>query len=205
MEFTCKQFVMRWCSDNIETYQRLGFWLGGRDIVTEGLWQWHSDNKRINYTAWGNGQPDNNVNKNYLGLSSLHNFKWNNYDHLVSLEFICQKKYEILLSLKNPTVHIRTNKCYNIRKSRLTLILPDDINPGSASTNGTSLAFNNAAHWIHMGREQKQIAVEIPNISPDNKLKVTLWDFDVKIYINLRLSSRQRKNPNKKQNLLFRI
>ncbi|KAJ8315183.1 hypothetical protein KUTeg_007333 [Tegillarca granosa] len=75
-------------------YQGQAFWLGGRDNEIEGLWQWDSDNKEINFTAWGNGQPDNYGNEDYLCLALLSNFKWNDCPRLGYFDFICQMKYE---------------------------------------------------------------------------------------------------------------
>ena len=35
------------------------YWLGGRDDVVEGTWQWSSSDNIITYKPWWTGQPDN--------------------------------------------------------------------------------------------------------------------------------------------------
>ena len=38
------------------------FWIGGHDIVDEGVWIWNSTGEEINMDRfWRNGQPDNYI------------------------------------------------------------------------------------------------------------------------------------------------
>ena len=70
------------------------YWLGGRDDIIEGTWQWASTDRVFTYTAWGPGNPSNSGgNEDCL---HLHDFppdgiKWNDNVCQVGMKFICEK------------------------------------------------------------------------------------------------------------------
>ncbi len=52
-----------------------GFWLGATDEVKEGNWKW-IDGSELEYTNWGDGQPNNKGGQEHYLLYWLHGEKW---------------------------------------------------------------------------------------------------------------------------------
>ncbi|XP_052068914.1 perlucin-like [Mytilus californianus] len=73
------------------------YWLGGRDDIIEGTWQWASSDRVFTYTAWGPSNPSNSGgNEDCL---HLHDFgsdgiKWNDILCQRAMKFICEKQLD---------------------------------------------------------------------------------------------------------------
>ncbi|CAG2192780.1 unnamed protein product [Mytilus edulis] len=78
------------------------YWLGGRDDIIEGTWQWASTDRVFTYTAWGPGNPSNTGgNEDCLHLHDFppEGIKWNDNACQVGMKFICEKPKSIYLGL----------------------------------------------------------------------------------------------------------
>ncbi|VDH92205.1 C-type lectin superfamily 17 member A [Mytilus galloprovincialis] len=72
-----------------------GYWLGGNDSVTEGVWEWTSTDEVFDYTNFGPGEPnDSNGGEDCLMTVSALNGKWNDGICSTSLLFICERMKE---------------------------------------------------------------------------------------------------------------
>ncbi|XP_046547951.1 perlucin-like isoform X2 [Haliotis rubra] len=68
------------------------YWLGASDLNIEGIWLWEGQ-RRMNYTNWSPGQPDNaGGNENCLEIR-LNFGNWNDYQCQKPLNFICEKEH----------------------------------------------------------------------------------------------------------------
>ncbi|XP_063419943.1 perlucin-like isoform X1 [Mytilus trossulus] len=70
------------------------YWIGGRDDVIEGTWQWASSNIVFNFTAWASGKPNNyHGHEDCLQMDYDHNWEWNDQPCLETEYFVCELKY----------------------------------------------------------------------------------------------------------------
>ncbi|XP_062592343.1 galactose-specific lectin nattectin-like [Saccostrea cucullata] len=68
------------------------FWLGGSDIIMEGVWKWMDSNKRFYYSAWPRGQPDNYRGREHcLHFFGGYHYVWNDTECNRRSNFICEK------------------------------------------------------------------------------------------------------------------
>ena len=75
-----------------------GYWIGGSDRVTEGVWQW-SSGEEFSYTNWQEGQPDNYNEEDYMIFMSTWEGKWNDVSEAntdimnnnVKIGFVCER------------------------------------------------------------------------------------------------------------------
>merc|ERR1711963_43955 len=65
-------------------------WLGGHDLVTEGVWTWAFSGSPVTFAPWGPGQPNDHGDENCM---VLHDEDWTlNDGHCNShTHFVCQK------------------------------------------------------------------------------------------------------------------
>ncbi|XP_046363217.1 C-type lectin mannose-binding isoform-like isoform X1 [Haliotis rufescens] len=69
-----------------------GVWLGGNDIMSEGLWVWDKSETSIQYFDWGSGQPDDSGSKqNCMSLWKHFAFKWADHYCTDKLAFLCEQ------------------------------------------------------------------------------------------------------------------
>lgn len=52
------------------------FWLGGRDVASEGNWAWITG-EAWTYSNWNAGEPNGGTGENYLALDARGTWKWN--------------------------------------------------------------------------------------------------------------------------------
>jgi hypothetical protein len=72
-----------------EIAAELPLWLGASDEKMDGVWQW-IDGKRMTFTAWDSGQPNNGPKENYLMI--LRNGLWHDTfeGEPLAMGFICE-------------------------------------------------------------------------------------------------------------------
>ena len=68
------------------------FWIGANDIVIENDWVWESDNSKLLFKHWHDGQP-NNLNNQDCGELWYHNsiYKWSDRKCQNRYLYICEK------------------------------------------------------------------------------------------------------------------
>ncbi|BFZ08882.1 hypothetical protein BsWGS_11921 [Bradybaena similaris] len=68
-------------------------WLGGCDLIAEGVWEWASSRTAFNFTNWASGEPNNKNNgiEDCLCMSPEHELKWNNANCNYHCSYICAK------------------------------------------------------------------------------------------------------------------
>nr|CBK19534.1 perlucin B protein precursor [Haliotis laevigata] len=73
--------------------EAFNYWLGASDLNMEGRWLWEGQ-RRMNYTNWNPGQPDNAGGiEHCLELRrDLGNYLWNDYQCQKPSHFICEKE-----------------------------------------------------------------------------------------------------------------
>ena len=70
------------------------YWIGGRDDVIEGTWQWSSTDSVFTYNDWFPGEPSNSYNaEDCLELNARFHWKWNDSNCTIAQPFICEKRY----------------------------------------------------------------------------------------------------------------
>ncbi|XP_076080309.1 perlucin-like [Mytilus galloprovincialis] len=69
-----------------------GFWLGGRDDIVEGKWQWSFTKTFFVYTDWAPLEPANGLFGNCLQMWSAHNWQWDDTDCLAEMRYVCESK-----------------------------------------------------------------------------------------------------------------
>ncbi|XP_071140283.1 hepatic lectin-like [Mytilus edulis] len=68
------------------------FWLGGRDDLEEGKWQWSSTKSYFMYTDWAPHEPRGGVSGNCLQMWSASNWQWDDYACSTEIKYICESK-----------------------------------------------------------------------------------------------------------------
>lgn len=89
--------------------------MGAEDQLKEGEWRWVSDQSKVQYSGWSNGEPNNYGGNEDCVLFYLPcNFNWNDGRcHFLS-GYICEKqnvriiKAFFLFDMSNPTEDIWT-------------------------------------------------------------------------------------------------
>ena len=72
----------------------VGYWLGGKDDITEGKWYWENSKKPFNYTDWYPGEPnDQGNNEDCLHLFFSRNEHWNDSLCGSKQHFICEARF----------------------------------------------------------------------------------------------------------------
>ncbi|CAG2233707.1 unnamed protein product [Mytilus edulis] len=69
-----------------------GFWLGGRDDIVDGKWQWSFTKTFFVYTDWAPLEPANGLFGNCLQMWSAHNWQWDDTDCLAEMRYVCESK-----------------------------------------------------------------------------------------------------------------
>ncbi|XP_071142115.1 C-type lectin domain family 4 member E-like [Mytilus edulis] len=80
----------------VKTYQK-NYWLGGTDIVTEGIWIWIHSKVIITLNDWHPGQPDNFGNttgEDCILMMKNFPYKWNDGNCHTQRSYICEKQLE---------------------------------------------------------------------------------------------------------------
>lgn len=78
---------------NMTLYFLSDFWLGGRDDLEEGKWQWSSTKSYFMYTDWAPHEPSGGVSGNCLQMWSASNWQWDDYACSTEIKYICESKY----------------------------------------------------------------------------------------------------------------
>lgn len=69
------------------------FWIGGRDDVVEGMWQWASTGRDFTFNNWARGKPNNaHHNEDCVTLDKSYHAKWNDQDCHNLYRYVCEKK-----------------------------------------------------------------------------------------------------------------
>jgi hypothetical protein len=68
------------------------YWLGDRDDVVEGTWQWASSDRTFEYTAWGPGEPNGHHKSNCVDMYYTHSWLWSDDPCSIAMGFVCEKK-----------------------------------------------------------------------------------------------------------------
>ena len=80
----------------IINFSATDYWLGGRDDVIEGTWQWSSTDSVFTYNDWYPGEPSNSYNgEDCLELNARFHWKWNDSNCTIAQPFICEKRYAV--------------------------------------------------------------------------------------------------------------
>ena len=61
-------------------------WIGGTDSANEGVWTWVTG-EEFSYANWGNGEPNNQGNEDYIEIGGT---SWNDKYSVDTLGFICE-------------------------------------------------------------------------------------------------------------------
>ncbi|BFZ08890.1 hypothetical protein BsWGS_11929 [Bradybaena similaris] len=68
-------------------------WVGGTDILIEGVFQWASGANAFNFTNWGNGEPSHNNGQDCLQLFRDYNYKWDDTVCTKNCYFFCEQPF----------------------------------------------------------------------------------------------------------------
>ncbi|CAC5381730.1 unnamed protein product [Mytilus coruscus] len=89
------------------------YWIGGRDDVIEGTWQWASSNRIFNFTSWARGKPNNHDgNEDCFEMDINHHFEWNDQDCLHTQYFVCELNHSQMRNYLR-LMKTLTAKCIN--------------------------------------------------------------------------------------------
>jgi len=70
------------------------WWLGARDDVVEGVWEWSSTGKPLSISDWGPNQPDNgNNNQDCLQIWHESDYLWDDEFCTLRHNYICESRY----------------------------------------------------------------------------------------------------------------
>ena len=71
----------------------VSYWLGARDDVIEGTWQWSSTDNIIKYLPWAPGEPNSDgADADCLEMLYYVNWNWNDRPCTHVTNFICERK-----------------------------------------------------------------------------------------------------------------
>jgi hypothetical protein len=91
-------------------------WLGFSDAEVEGVWEW-SDGSNVDYTNWGDGEPNDHWHEDYALLSGPHG-RWNDMtDSTANTYAICEKNAAVSTFDSSPCYG---NSCYFKTPSQMT-------------------------------------------------------------------------------------
>ncbi|CAG2212060.1 CD206 [Mytilus edulis] len=65
--------------------------IGAHDIGQEGRWRWIYDNTAVDFTNWGDRQPNNYDNQDCAELLKSKSYRWNDGACTSLLRYICEK------------------------------------------------------------------------------------------------------------------
>ncbi|XP_071138518.1 perlucin-like protein [Mytilus edulis] len=65
--------------------------IGAHDIVQEGTWRWIYDDTFVDFTNWGNNQPNNYRNQDCAELLKSFSYRWNDVSCTSLLQYVCEK------------------------------------------------------------------------------------------------------------------
>ncbi|XP_056001049.1 perlucin-like protein isoform X3 [Ostrea edulis] len=84
-------FIVNTMLHNASTIS-VGVWAGGTDARKEGEWIWWSTNTTMSFINWRDNQPDNwyTTGEHCLELSKGFEWKWNDYQCHIEIEFLCE-------------------------------------------------------------------------------------------------------------------
>ncbi|VDH90237.1 C-type lectin domain family 4 member E [Mytilus galloprovincialis] len=68
------------------------FWLGARDDLEEGKWQWSFTKNYFSFTDWAPHEPMDGLSANCLQMWSAHNWQWDDYPCTAERKYICESK-----------------------------------------------------------------------------------------------------------------
>merc|ERR1712150_188491 len=66
-------------------------WLGGSDVIQEGVWRWSNSTGNIVETFWAENEPKNDPEMNCLELEVTGNVGWYDWPCHIATNVICQK------------------------------------------------------------------------------------------------------------------
>lgn len=70
------------------------YWLGGRDDVIEGFWQWSSTGENFTVSDWAPGEPDDAANsQDCLLIWKAANYQWDDQQCTINYRYICESEY----------------------------------------------------------------------------------------------------------------
>ncbi|KAL4230663.1 hypothetical protein ACF0H5_011039 [Mactra antiquata] len=64
-------------------------WLGGSDLVREGVWTWQASEQEFSFTSWNPGEP-NNANSEHCVIMGSSGVGWNDLGCGRLLSYICE-------------------------------------------------------------------------------------------------------------------
>ena len=99
------------------------FWLGARDRITEGVWEWY-DGSPVSWTYWGGSNPDGGTSENCLAWSGGGNQYWNSQRCYYSRYSVCSINVSQSLFPLNRALICRTVTEGRTRRTAAPLPLP---------------------------------------------------------------------------------
>ncbi|XP_063420003.1 perlucin-like protein isoform X2 [Mytilus trossulus] len=70
------------------------YWLGGRDDVIEGFWQWSSTGENFTVSDWAPGEPDDASNsQDCLLIWKSADYQWDDQQCTTNYRYICESEY----------------------------------------------------------------------------------------------------------------
>ena len=92
------------------------FWIGIHDKTTEGKFTYLSNGRKIGYSNWYHGEPNNDLHGEDCVQIKYSNGKWNDVPCHVKLSFVCQK-------IRSSKSHATKSKTYGKYKVFIVLSL----------------------------------------------------------------------------------
>ncbi|CAG2221051.1 SLC17A6_7_8 [Mytilus edulis] len=69
------------------------YWLGGRDDVIEGFWQWSSTGENFTVSDWAPGEPDDAANsQDCLLIWKAADYQWDDQQCTINYRYICESE-----------------------------------------------------------------------------------------------------------------
>ncbi|KAL4230187.1 hypothetical protein ACF0H5_010572 [Mactra antiquata] len=72
-----------------DVYKLEHTWLGGSDLVREGVWTWQASKQEFSFTSWNTGEPNNANSEHCVHLSSS-GVGWNDITCSRLFSYICE-------------------------------------------------------------------------------------------------------------------
>ena len=92
------------------------FWIGIHDKTTEGKFTYLSNGRKIGYSNWYHGEPNNDLHGEDCVQIKYSNGKWNDVPCHVKLSFVCEK-------IRSSKSHATKSKTYGKYKVFIVLSL----------------------------------------------------------------------------------
>lgn len=97
------------------------FWLGLNDIEHEGAYVWDNSKTPLNFTAWGESEPNGNEDQNCIAATSQHFYFWSDEDCYSNYQPVCESPVKLQkCSLSEDSIYSEEfDTCYLILSTYL--------------------------------------------------------------------------------------